>query len=71
MTMPYLMLNRRRFLQFSLYLSGLFINLRSRSINAASDQQAPALEGYGASVYGQGEYPSYKIYLSLITKEGK
>lgn len=66
----HLMITRRLLLKLFLYLAGLFVNLRSKRVSAAQDQQVPAIGGYGAGAYSQGEYPGYKIYLSLITKEG-
>jgi hypothetical protein len=64
-------LNRRLFLKLFLSLPGLFVNLHNKRVNAAQDQQSPIIGGYGSGAYSQGEYPGYKIYLSLITKEGK
>lgn len=65
------MLTRRVFLKLFLYLAGLFVNLRSKSVNATQDQQVPVIGGYGSGTYNQGEYPGYKIYLPLINKEDK
>lgn len=66
------LINRRTFLKIMANLSALVASTGIRDVFTAQNQQQDSkTHDYGVGNYSQGEYPGYKTYLPLVSKENK
>jgi len=65
-------ISRRTFLKMLAWLLALLSNFEINEI-ASGEARPAAVQAtpYGRGAYGQGDYPSFKIYLPVITRGEK